>query len=166
MAKKKSAPLGPKLNERLSAYLGQQATRKLIEEIDPKLLDQMKAGDSLPKIADLIVHEVVKMALRGKEWAIQLVYDRMEGKTPVGNQARDDGRGLEDKLDGITTAHLNAYSESIIKERRSPDPEAEKEADRRSAADGMDMPADPAGDTQDNKRELVVAQELAPGGHQ
>lgn len=163
MAKKKTAKV--LLSERLEAYLGQKASRELIEEVDKELLKELTPGAPMPKIADMIVHRLVKSALSGKEWALQAVYDRMEGKAPIGVQAKDDGRALEDKLDGITTQHLNTLASSVTGKGEADD-QAAHPAGRLPPARGNDLYQDQPGDSQEGAGKPAVAEALAAGGHE
>ena len=149
------------LNARLEAMLGQFATRKLIEESNFSL-EELEPNAPAPKIADLIVHEVVKLALKGKEWAIQLVYDRVEGKAPQGQPVKEDGRILEDRLDAVAKSHLNSFSEAVIQHQES---EPENEPYRPPPAPSVDLPEDGAGDSEGTESQPVVAQEIAAGSH-
>lgn len=150
------------LNARLEALLGKTATRQLMEDagID---LTEYNAGTPLPKIADLVVYEVVKMALKGKEWAIQLAYDRTEGKTPTGQQTKEDGRILEERLDTVTQAHINALAESIIYDE---DNQIKNVAAGLPSSDEVDLSKDGPDRPQNAHRESPVAQEIAAGSHQ
>jgi hypothetical protein len=62
---------------------------------------------------EIIARNVVKEAMRGERWAIELCYDRTEGK-PI-QAVKDDAseRGVEERLEDVTKHHLNELARSL-----------------------------------------------------
>lgn len=101
------------LTAALRRLLGERASAKLLKECDPDLLAQLTAGAQAPTVGDLLVKKVLKLALdpdKSNQWAVELVYERMEGKPAPGLAIKADGRKIEERLDDITTEHLNSLA--------------------------------------------------------
>jgi hypothetical protein len=115
----KPAQLKIKLAETLKELLGQIASAKLLAEVDPELLKELTAGKTAPTIAELVVKKVIRLALDPKtqcQWAIELIFERVEGKAVQGSPLREDGRMIEDRLDDITREHLNSLAATFAKQ--------------------------------------------------
>jgi hypothetical protein len=168
---KKKETKRARLNVLLKDLLGQRATVKLLKEVEPDLLREMSAGAKAPTMAELLVKKVVKLALdpeKPNQWAVELIFDRVEGKPVGGAPPTDDGRQIEERLDDVTTQHLNAIASQFS--RRTPgelaggdgEPAAEAGADG-PAAKLLDLPQDrparPQGDDDESPVEAGASQE-------
>lgn len=53
--------------------------------------------------------KIIELALQGKEWAANLLVERVEGKAPVADKQADGG-DVESRLEDVTIHHLNALA--------------------------------------------------------
>lgn len=158
-----------RLSDALREMLGQKASVQLVKEVAPELMNQLTAGKSLPTIAELLVKKVVGMALDPKrqcQWAVELIFDRMEGKAVQGAAVREDARITEEKLDDLTAEHLNSiaaeFSKDAARELAGSDAE---DAAHRPAADDLDLPDDGADGPEEAPGEPALEEIPAgPGG--
>ncbi len=108
-----------RLTEIIKQMLGERVTIKLLEEIDPELLKELQAGKAVPTVADMLAKKVIRLALdpqKSNQWAVELIFDRLEGKAPKGTPMREDGRVIEERLDAITTEHLNSLAAQFARQ--------------------------------------------------
>lgn len=109
----KTPALRVKIAETLKRVLGEHATYELVKEVAPELLEELAVGKIAPSVADLLVRKVVRLALdkeKSNQWAVELIFDRVEGKSVAGQPIREDGRIVEDRLDDLTREHLNSIA--------------------------------------------------------
>ena len=102
-----------RLSEHIRHLLSGYATPEIMREVAPELLSKLKPGMSMPLLSELLAQKVISLALdkdRPNQWAIEMVFDRSEGKSVQGIPLREDGRVTEGKLDEYTIHHLNAIS--------------------------------------------------------
>lgn len=153
----------------LKKMLGERASSELLKQCDPELAKQLTPGMELPTVADLVAKKIIKLALdpeKAYQWAVEILFDRMEGKAAQGVPIKADSRVLENKLNDITTQHLNSIAVEFAKES------AGQLADQREVTDESDGPAaklldlsnDGAGDPEEPPREPVMAGETAAEG--
>lgn len=144
------------LNAKLKAALGHTATVELLKVVNPKLLEQLRAGVQMPRVADLLVDKIIKLALdpaKANQWAVELVWDRSEGRAVAGQAPENDGRKIEDRLNVISKEHLNAIATQFSTEKWQ---KAEEENRNQATADPapglppglLDLPSHGAGSTQ------------------
>jgi hypothetical protein len=158
----KSNALRAKLVDTMKVMLGERATVKLLNEIDPGLIASIRAGTPVPTLAELLVDKVIKLALdpkRANQWAVELIFDRVEGKSVKGQAIREDGRQIEERLDEITTEHLNSLAAQFAKNEPGELVERRNIEDRTPgpASKLLDLHKDRAAGSQDIRGELVVA---------
>lgn len=156
MAKKK---LTKRLTSIIKDMLGERASISLIKEIDPELLKELQSGKPAPLVAELLAKKVIKLALdpkKSNQWAVELIFDRLEGRAAQGAPMREDGRNIERRLDDLSTEHLNSVAADFAKATR--ERAAEKTADE---ADGptarlLDLSRDRAADPEGDEAESAV----------
>ena len=158
MAKKSAV----NITESLKAFLGKTVTTDLLREVDPELMKELRAGVEAPRVVDLIVRNVVKLALDPKKpsrWAIELIMDRVEGRPATAEKQADDGRRIEEKLDDIGREHLDGLAKQFAKDAAAElaSPDIEEDPDRRGA-EAAEVPRD----RPDHPKEAQGKPSLAP----
>lgn len=63
--------------------------------------------------AEALAAVVMRLALEGKQWAVEMVRDQSEGKPQRGVQVDDTGPKVESFLDRISTARLNDLAKGV-----------------------------------------------------
>ena len=116
----------------------------------PEIEQAMAEGQIAPKTAEVVVAKIIRYAVeRGKPntWAIQMIYDYVVGKPQQTPSDVDGGRHFEDKVDDVTTEHLNALAEQFQEAGGGfvAKSQAENGADRQVAVAVMDVPEDGIG---------------------
>ncbi len=90
-----------KLSKWLRELLGRNAPIEFQDQAE------LLAGEPGKTNAEIIAEAVVAAAREGKQWAIELVHDRTEGK-PVQAIKPDEGdRSVEERINDVTVQHLN-----------------------------------------------------------
>ena len=146
-----SKELKAALSSRLKSVLGESATLELLREVDPSLAAGLKAGTPMPTLADLVVRKVTRLAMdpnASNQWAVEMVWDRIEGKAVQGEIPTDSGRQIEERLDTISRDHLNAIAADIARARESAAADADVRSDGPTAR-LLDLSRNRAGDSQD-----------------
>lgn len=97
-----------KLADLIRDYIGRPAPVEMLDGWD-EALQRMAEGEPAPKIAELIVMKVLKAAsdpARSNQWAVELVFDRVDGKAIAASsgEGRDE---IEDRLDDLSRRHLD-----------------------------------------------------------
>ena len=165
--KKKSDKLTAKLSEIMKEAVGKKASTGLLQELefDPEELRKITSGKlPVPTIAQLIVQKIIRMALtptRSNQWCVEMVWERTEGKAPSSPALTDDGRGTEERLNDITTSHLNALAEDSIAAAAEAHTE---ELPSRLAEAQLEMSEDGTPDTQGLPGEPPVAKRAPRAG--
>lgn len=151
-----------KLSKWLRELLGRNAPIEFQDQVE------LLAGEPGKTNAEIIAEAVVAAAREGKQWAIELVHDRTEGK-PVQALKPDEGdQSVEERINDVTVQHLNDLAASLAGAATgetaplSADPEPEPddpEPDADPAGPGhpaaaparklLDLPKDPDRDSQD-----------------
>jgi hypothetical protein len=119
------------LGEMLQEAIFQPATKDMVDEYD-ELRDLMAEGHRI-SCAHILVQKIIGIACGKKsaQWAIDFIFDRLEGKAAPGVAPDKSGRDIEAKLDKITQGHLNELAESFAKGRDEPNtPEHSRAAGR------------------------------------
>lgn len=140
-------PLKVAVTESLRRMLGQPATLELMKHVDPAdtYLLQLKPGDKAPQVVELLAAKAVRIALDPKKAnleAIAMIVDRIDGKAVPGLQKKQDGRKISEKLDAVTTKHLNSIAAQVA--QRQPGPEPEPEPDGTEVGPAQDGAGGPA----------------------
>lgn len=70
-------------------------------------IDAMAGGAPQKLVGEVIAENVTREAMKGERWAIELTFDRSEGK-PI-QAVKDDAsdRSVEERLEDVTRHHLN-----------------------------------------------------------
>jgi hypothetical protein len=96
-----------KLSKWLRELLGRNAPIEFQIEAD------LLTGDPGKTNAEIIAEKVVEAAREGKQWAIELIHDRTEGK-PVQAVKQDEGdRSVEERIEDVTVQHLNDLARKL-----------------------------------------------------
>lgn len=158
MSKKNKSPK-MQLSEKLREMINRAVPIRMLQEVAPELIDELQAGMPVPLVADLIVDKLIKLAIdpkRPNQWALELIWERMEGKAAQGQPPDDQGRLLEERLDDITTQHLNAIATQYAKSHRDGQP-AVKEQPLGPDTGNLDLLEDGIDSSQEAGSELGVA---------
>lgn len=119
-----------KLGDYLKSMIGQPAPVEMLDGWQD-IINEMAEGKSAPLIAELIAMKVLKAAVdpsRPNQWAVELVFDRVDGKAIQQNSG--EGRDvIEERLDDISRQHLNDLA-ALSTADAAAGPEAEDGADR------------------------------------
>lgn len=92
---------------------------KLSEPCPPKLLPPtmqaaMKVGGKTPTYGDAVVHQLLEAAVVDKrEWAIEQILDRTEGKPVQAIRQEDSDRTTGEMLNDVTLKLLNRFASGI-----------------------------------------------------
>lgn len=96
-----------KLSKWLRELLGRNAPIEFQEQAE------LLAGEPGKTNAEVIAEAVLAAAREGKQWAIELVHDRTEGK-PVQAIKPDEGdRSVEERINDVTVQHLNDLANGL-----------------------------------------------------
>jgi hypothetical protein len=118
-----------KLGDYLKQMIGKPAPVDMLDGWQD-IINEMAEGKQAPAIAELIAMKVLKAAVdpnRPNQWAVELVFDRVDGKAI--QQASGESRDvIEERLDDISRQHLNDLA--ALSTATSGSAEAEAEADR------------------------------------
>lgn len=158
MPQPKKENLRRKLTHLMKEMLGKNATAELMKEVAPEMLEQLRPNDTLPTIADLLVGKIVKLALdpkKSNQWAVEIIYDRVEGRAIQGEPPREDGRVHEERLRDIGRTQLNAIAAQFTQD----------EPGRLGGAEAKDEPAGPARKLLDLSKNRAARAEGAEGEH-
>lgn len=185
MAKSTSKTAGVALTETIRSLLGHPVPPELLQELEPELFKKLSAGMRCPTGIDLLAKKLVRLALdpkKSNQWAINMIYERLEGKAAQGEPVSDEGRQISERLNELTTAKLNSLAARFASDKRqsalesAEAQEAEKQADRREEGDldvqrdGDDRPEDAEGQsaletgTEEDGRIGYVDEALSSGG--
>lgn len=97
-----------KLGDHLKQLIGQPAPVEMLDGWQD-IINEMAEGRQAPQIAELIAMKVLKAAVdpnRPNQWAVELVFDRVDGKAiqQTAGEGRDE---IEERLNDISRQHLN-----------------------------------------------------------
>ncbi len=79
----------------------------------PEIRDAMAVGQPAPQTAEVVVAKIIRYALekdKANLWAIQMIYDYVVGRPQQAPQDADGGRHFDEKVEDVTTEHLNALA--------------------------------------------------------
>lgn len=96
-AARTSESTGSQLTRVLKRILGEQPPAALLEHAN------MRAATNAEMLAAIIMRE----ALGGRQWAVEMVRDQTEGKPVRAAQLNNNDAEIEDQLDRVSTAALN-----------------------------------------------------------
>jgi hypothetical protein len=108
-----NAQLKQLLSKHLTAMVGDKIAPEELMEVDPEVYQTCLATGDWPGIGELLVRKILRLALsseKANQWAVELVFDRLEGRAGTAAPPVDTGRVIEDRLDGVTTDHLNSLA--------------------------------------------------------
>ena len=126
-----------KLSKWLRELLGKNAPIEFQDQAE------LLSGEPGKTNAEIIAEAVVAAAREGKQWAIELVHDRTEGK-PVQAIKPDDGdRSVEERINDVTVQHLNDLAAKLG--NAGDPPPAPVGADSVAEPDDPEPHADPSG---------------------
>ena len=97
-----------RLGDHLKQMIGQPAPVDMLDGWQD-IINEMAEGRQAPQIAELIAMKVLKAAVdpnRPNQWAVELVFDRVDGKAiqQTAGEGRDE---IEERLNDISRQHLN-----------------------------------------------------------
>lgn len=96
---------------KLSAMLKELLNKPVsIANMSPEEIASLAEGYHTFNNGEALAAKIMQLATMGREWAVQVVLERTEGRAVQG--AKEDGtdRSTEEKLDDITMKHLNAIA--------------------------------------------------------
>ncbi len=156
------------LRDLLKNLMDAPVTPAMLDAIDENgvIKRKMKEKHQVPTVAELVVEKIVRLALdpvKAYQWAIELIWERMEGKPSLGIPVSDDGRVLDHKLDGLTTEQLNRIAGSFEADKpgRELGPDTAQERPAGPAAKLLEMQSDGTHRAQGPQVEPAVAKESA-----
>lgn len=128
--------------------------------IEFQIINDLAEGDPGRTNAEVVAEKVVEAAREGKQWAIELCYDRTEGKPAQSAKADVDDTRVEERINDVTKQHLTILAEKLGAPISAHTvPVAEESDDGRRDHPGqraagparsiLDLPKDEAGDSQD-----------------
>ena len=89
--------------------------KRLLGEAPPELVEYGVSGGSVPTNAEALAAVILKAALDGKQWAVELIRDGTEGKPIRAAQVNTSGAEVEEQLDRISTMRLNELAKVLTK---------------------------------------------------
>lgn len=152
-----------RLSEHIRHLLSGHASPRLLEKVAPELLQELKPGMKMPQVSELLAQKVLDLALdpcKANQWAVEMVFDRSEGRSVQGIPLREDGRVTEDKLNEYTTHHLNALANKFTarSEGENEDYQASEDPTTGRVAQDLDLPSNRVGGAQALTSEPPVAE--------
>lgn len=127
----------------------------------PEIRDAMAVGQPAPATKEVLVAKIVRYALerdKANTWAVQMIYDYVVGKPQQAPAEIDGGRNLDERLEDVTTDHLNALTSQFVAAGGGLKPsQAQNTAVGQVAGVGLDLPEDPPGGPQGAGREPEMA---------
>lgn len=128
----------------------------------PEIEQAMAAGQPAPETAAVVVAKIIRYAVdrhKPNTWAIQMIYDYVVGKPQQTPADADAGRHFDEKVNDVTTEHLNALAEQFQASGGGfvAKPQAENGADRSMASALMEMPEDGIGGSEGSGSEPEMA---------
>ena len=97
---------------------------------------------------DVLVDKIMKLAVEGKQWAMQLVFDYVEGKPAQASTEDAESRQTEQRLDEISSEHLNQFAEQVIGRGTDAGGESSGDDPARPVSRLMDLPKNGTGGTE------------------
>lgn len=76
-------------------------------------INEMAEGYVQKTNGEMLVDKLVEKALEGKDWAIKLIAEYVEGKPAVTQRSEDSDRAAEQRLRELTVEHLNHIAEQL-----------------------------------------------------
>ncbi len=154
------------VSDSLRDMLGEEIPEKLLKKIAPEFHKALPANSRMPTVAFMLARKLVAMALdpaKGNFNAVNAVLERSEGKASPGSPIKQSEAVIEDKLDDISTQHLNTLAAAFFKRALGGEhPNASPQDAPGRDAVGMDVPDHRASRTQGAGREPPVADGAAP----
>lgn len=123
-------------------------------QLPPAMQAAMSPGQKAPTYGDAIVFQLMDAAMQGREWAIEQVLDRTEGKPVQAVRQEDVDRTTNEMLNDVTTQLLNKFAANkpaaksgASSQTVSSDPSAGSPATRllHLSKNGASNPQDPPG---------------------
>ena len=111
------------LSKLLKDLLGKPVS---IKNLSAAEISELVEGFQVMSNGEALAEKLMQLATLGKEWAIQIVLERTEGRAV--QAAKEDGsdKTTEERLDYITTQHLNSLAKRHLErqqdEQRLPPP--------------------------------------------
>lgn len=103
-------------SERTSTGRGSQLSavlKRMLGDAPPSELLAVGGITQVGSNAEALAAVVMRLALEGKQWAVEMVRDQSEGKPQRGVQVDDTGPKVESFLDRISTARLNDLAKGV-----------------------------------------------------
>ncbi len=112
----------------------------------PEIQNAMAEGQPAPQTAEVLVAKIIRYAVeRGKAntWAVEMIYEYVVGKPQLAPQDGDSGRHFDEKLEDVTTDHLNSLAATFASSNGGLVPsKAQDKADRPMAGAAVGVPED------------------------
>ncbi len=145
-----------RISDALKELVGSPAPVEMLDAY-PELVEQMAEGEPAPTIGRVIALKVLRYAMDGtrpNQWAVELVFDRVEGKA-IQQQAGDGREHIEERLDDISRKHLDDLAAVAATSARAS--QAEGSPDGRVANPLDALPSHRARHPQGDRREPPLA---------
>lgn len=134
-----------KLVETLKGFLGSKCP---VEWMDEEMTLWVADGNPSPSLGEALVRKVVKLASdpnKANRWAMELVFDRVCGKSVQSAAPRVPGRDIEDDLDRIGVEHLSRLTSQFVQGEKASGVAATSEAKDEASGPAqvlLDLPSD------------------------
>lgn len=132
------------LTKLLKKKLGDRIPVELLTDLGYKeLVDEMADGVPSPTFAEVLAQKIMRLAIdpkKSNQWAAELIFDRIEGKAVQVQGQTDNGRNIRERLDDISSKHINEAIARHGKAKSDGGDKLEIESDRPVANPLMDLP--------------------------
>lgn len=93
-----------------------------IKNLSAKEVSELVEGFQVMNNGEALAEKLMQLAVQGKEWAIAIVLERTEGRAV--QAAKEDGsdKTTEERLDYITTQHLNSLAKRHVERQQDEQP--------------------------------------------
>lgn len=131
-----------RLSKLLQELLGQPVS---IKNLTDKEIADLVEGYAVMSNGEALATKLMQLAVQGKEWAVQIVLERTEGRAV--QAAKEDGsdRTTEEKLDHVTAQHLNSLAKRFVKPDEQEDRSEPENVATGPASKLLDLHKDGAG---------------------
>lgn len=121
-------PLVKAAEQKLADLLRRElAKRADISDLPQDGINALAEGYAAPSKAEVLVAKVVRLACdpaKTHEFAIELIFDRLEGRPPVSQPDSLDPLAAEERLSDVTQQHLNDLAKGLLRSAPAGQPSA------------------------------------------
>jgi hypothetical protein len=134
------------VEQKLADLLRRELSKRAeVSDLPKEMHAELAEGCAFPSKAEALVSKVVRLACDPQsvhEFAIELIFDRLEGRPPVSQPDSLDPLAVEERLSETTQQHLNDIAQGLLRHH----PVGQPAAPAGPASRLLDLPAHgPAG---------------------